>query len=82
MDRISIDRARGLSLRRIEVLMRRLKPNLDDRAQFSLQVFDPAAGWQGVVSRWPSGVAFGDKPGSLVWSGRRSGEKLKVEVLS
>jgi len=81
---------RGRSLRRIEGLMRRLKPDLDNRAQLSLQMFDPAAGWQGVVSRWPSGVTFiggqrvasGNKPGSLVWTSRRSGKKLKVEVLS
>ena len=80
----------GLSLRRIEGLMRRLKPGLDDLAHISLQMFDQTAWWQGIVPRWPSGVTFigsqrvtsGNKPGSLVWTSRRSGKKLKVQLVS
>jgi len=80
---------RGLPLRRVEVPMRRLKPDLDERAPLSLQFFDTATWWQGVASRPSSGVTLigcqrvcsRNKPGSLLWASCRSGKKLKVKIL-
>jgi len=78
----------GLSLRRIEGLMGRLKRGLDDLAQFALQMFDQTVWWQGIVPRWPSGVTIigsqrvtsGNKPGSLVWTSRRVVQDNDLEV--